>query len=148
MLVLNAHNTATPVSAELFVVVELFAEVGRESLEVLEVFLVDFGKGNSGGGLHVDELAEVGLAADEAVRNVLSSAEGGQMDNSLYGVNVVSDDNQLGLALFNEGGNVVKTKLNVDGLGSLAGTTVLSGFLKTELLFLLGLGLVLSEQLE
>ncbi len=43
MLVLNAHNTTTPVSAELIVVVELFTEVSRKSLEVLEVFLVDFG---------------------------------------------------------------------------------------------------------
>lgn len=55
--VLDAHNTTTPVSAELFVVVELFTEVSRKSLEVLEVFLVHFSKGNSGSSLQVNELA-------------------------------------------------------------------------------------------
>ena len=43
---------------------------------------------------------------------------------------------------------MVQTELDVNGLGSFAGTTVLSGLLKTELLFLLGLGFVLTEQLE
>ena len=93
MLVLDAHNTTAPVSAELFVVVELFTEVGRKSLKVLEVFLVHLGKGDSGSGLHVDELAEVSLAADETVRNVLSSAEGRQMDNCLNRINVMGDNN-------------------------------------------------------
>ena len=114
----------------------------------MEVFLVHFGKGNSGSSLHVDELAEVCLAADECVWNILSSAEGRQMDNSLNGINVVGDNNQLGLAFLDEGSHVVKTELDVDGLGSLAGTTVLGGLFKTELLFLLGLGLVFTEQLE
>lgn len=148
MLVLDAHNTTTPVSAELFVVVELFTEVGRKSLEVLEVFLVHFGKGNSGSSLEVDELAEVSLSADEAVRNILSSAEGGKVNNSLNGIYVVGNHNQLGLAFFNQSGHVVETELDVDWLGSLTSTTGFGGLLKTELLFLLGLGLVLSEQLE
>ena len=43
---------------------------------------------------------------------------------------------------------MVEAELDVDGLGGLAGTTVLGGLLETELLLLLGLGLVLSEQLE
>ncbi len=148
MLVLDAHNTTTPVSAELLVVVELFAEVNRKSLQVLEVLLVDFSESNSGSSLHVDKFAEVGLATDEAVRNVLTSAKGGQVDNSLNGVNVVSDHNELGLALLNEGGNVVQAELDVDGLGGFAGTTILSGLLKTKLLLLLGLWFVLSEELE
>lgn len=148
VLVLDTHNTTAPVSAELIVVVELLTEVGRKSLKVLEVFLVDFGQSNSGSSLHVNELAEVGLAADKAVRNVLSSAEGGQVNNSLNWINVVGDHNQLGLAFLNEGSHMVEAELNVDGLGGLAGTTVLGGLLETELLFLLGLGLVLTEQLE
>jgi hypothetical protein len=43
---------------------------------------------------------------------------------------------------------VVKTKLNVNWLGGLTGTTFLSGSLKTELLFLFGLGHVLGEELN
>lgn len=148
MLVLDAHDTTTPDSAELLVVVELLTEVGRKGLQVLEIFLVDFGKGNSGSSLHVDELAEAGLSTEEAVRNVLSSAKGGKMNNGLNGVNVVGNNNELGLALLNKSSHVVKSELDVDGLGSFAGTTLLSCGLKAELLLLLGLGLVLGEELE
>ena len=148
MLVLDAHNTTTPVSAELVVVVELFTEVASKSLQVLEVLSVDFSESDSGSSLQVDKLAEVGLATNEAVGNILASAESGQVDNSLNWVNVVSNHYELGLALLNKSSNVVKTKLDVDWLGGLASTTVLSGFLKTELLLLLGLWLVLSEELK
>ena len=148
MLVLDAHNTTTPVSAELVVVVELFTEVGSKSLQVLEVLSVDFSESDGGSSLQVDKLAEVGLATNEAVGNILASAESGQVDNSLNWVNVVSNHYELGLALLDKSSNVVKTKLDVDWLGGLASTTVLSGFLKTELLLLLGLWLVLSEELK
>lgn len=145
MLVLDAHNTTTPSSAELFVVVKLFAEVSRKSLQVLEIFSVDFSQSNSGSSLQVNKLAEVGLATYEAVWNILASAEGWQVDNSLNWVNVVGNHNELGFTFFDESGNVVKTKLDVDWFGGLINTTVLSLLLKTELLFLLGLWLVLSE---
>ena len=148
MLVLDAHNTTTPVSAELVVVVELFTEVASKSLQVLEVLSVDFSESDGGSSLQVDKLAEVGLATNEAVGNILASAESGQVDNSLNWVNVVSNHYELGLALLDKSSNVVKTKLDVDWLGGLSSTTVLSGFLKTELLLLLGLWLVLSEELK
>ena len=148
MLVLDAHNTTTPVSAELVVVVELFTEVASKSLQVLEVLSVDFSESDGGSSLQMDKLAEVGLATNEAVGNILASAESGQVDNSLNWVNVVSNHYELGLALLDKSSNVVKTKLDVDWLGGLASTTVLSGFLKTELLLLLGLWLVLSEELK
>ena len=148
MLVLDAHNTTTPVSAELVVVVELFTEVASKSLQVLEVLSVDFSESDGGSSLQVDKLAEVGLATNEAVGNILASAESGQVDNSLNWVNVVSNHYELGLALLDKSSNVVKTKLDVDWLSGLASTTVLSGFLKTELLLLLGLWLVLSEELK
>jgi len=148
VLVLDAHNTTTPVSAELLVVVELFTEVSRKSLQVLEILFVYFSESNSGSGLQVDELAEVGLATDEAVRNILSSAEGGKVDDSLNWIDVVSDHNKLGLVLLNKSSNVVKTELDVNGLGGLASTTGLCGLLKAKLLLLLGLWLVLSEELK
>ena len=147
MLVLKAHNTTTPVSTELFVVVELFLEGDRELLKILEVLLVHLGEGNAGSGLHVDELTEVGLSADEGVGNILSAAEGGQVKHGLNWVNIVGDDNQLGGALLNEGRHVVKTELDVDWLGGLSSTRLLSGSLKSELLLLSCLGHILSEQL-
>ena len=148
MHVLDAHNTTTPVSTELVVVVELFTEARRKSLQVLEIFFVDFSKSNSGSSLQVDELAKVGLAANEAERNILTSAEGGQVNNGLNRVDVVSDHNELGFVFLNKSSNVVKTKLDVNWFGGFAGTTSLSSFLKAELLLLLGLWLVLSEELE
>ena len=148
MHVLDAHNTTTPVSTELVVVVELFTEARRKSLQVLEIFFVDFSKSNSGSSLQVDELAKVGLAANEAERNILTSAEGGQVDNGLNRVDVVSDHNKLGFVFLNKSSHVVKTKLDVNWFGGFTGTTSLSSFLKAELLFLLGLWLVLSEELE
>lgn len=96
----------------------------------------------------MDELAEVGLTSDEAVWDVLSSAESWEMDNGLDGINVVGNNNQLGGTLFNKGGHVVETKLDVDGLSSLTLTLLLSISLEAELLLLLGLWLVLGEELE
>ncbi len=93
MLVLNTHNTATPVSAEFVVVIELFSEAHGEGFQILEVLSVDLGESNGGCGLHVDELSEVGLSSDEAVWHVLSSAESWEVDNSLDWVDVVGNDN-------------------------------------------------------
>ena len=147
VLVLDTHDTTAPLAAEGLVLVELLEELLFEGLEVLEVFLVDLSEGKAGGSLEVDELAKSGLSADEAERNFLLAAEGGEMDNSLDGVDVVGNDNELGLVLLDEGGNVVKTELDVHGLGGL-GILGLSSSLKAELLLLARLGRVLSEELE
>lgn len=148
VLVLDTHDTTTPVATLLLVVVELFAEGDRELLEILEVLFVNLSKGNAGSGLHVTELAKVGLSTDEAVRDILSAAKGGQVNDSLDGVNVVSDNNHLGNTLFNKGGDVVETKLDVDRLGSLASAVLLSSSLKSKLLLLTGFGHVLGEELK
>ena len=148
MLVLDTHDTTTPVTTLLLVVVELFAEGDRELLKVLEVLLVNLGKGNAGSGLHVAELAKVGFSTDKAVWNILSTAKGRQVNDSLDGVNVVSDNNQLGNTLFDKGGDVVETELDVDWLGSLASAVLLSGSLKSKLLLLTGFGHVLGQELK
>lgn len=147
MLVLDTHDTTTPVLALLVVVVVLLSELGGELLQVLHVLTLDLGEGDASGLLHVAELAEGGLSAEEAVRNVLSAAEGGQVDHGLNGVDVVGDDHELGLVLFNEGGHVVEAELKVHGLGAL-GILLLGGLEEAGLLLLLGLGLVLTEELE
>ncbi len=152
MLVLDAHNTTTPVSSEGLVLVELSAEVLGEELEVREVLLAHLGEGDAGGGLGVDELAEACLALDESIGDTLLSAESGEESHDLKGVDIMSDHDELGLALLNELGNVVETELEHDGLGSLLGlgTTSLVLGLSSESggLLLLGLGLVLSEEFK
>ena len=143
VLVLDTHNTTTPVSAELFVVVELFTEAGLEGLDILHVFLVYFGKSNGSGSLQVDKFSKGGLAADESVWNILSSAKSWKMDNSFNWVNVVGDEDKFCFVFFNKGGHVVETELDVVGLSGFACTSLLGGSLEAEFLLLLGLGLVL-----
>ena len=152
VLVLNTHNTTTPVSSEGLVLVELSAEVLGQDLEVLEVLLADLSESDAGGSLRVDELAEACLTLNEAVGDSLLSAESGEEGHDLKGINVVSDHNELSLAILNQAGNVVKTELEYNGLGGLLGlTTVLIGLsllLESDLLLLVGLGLVFSEQFK
>jgi hypothetical protein len=152
VLVLDAHNTATPVSSESLVLVELRAEVLGEELKILEVLLADLSEGDASGSLLVDKLSEATHTLDEGIGDVLLSAEGGQEDEKLNGVNVVGHHNELGLTLLDELSHVVETELEDNGLGSLLGVSAtllgLSLGLETSLLFLLGLGLVLGEKLK
>jgi len=148
VLVLEAHNTTAPLTAELVVLVVGLQEGLAEGLEIGVVLLVHISDGQAGGGLHVAELAEVGLAADEAEGNFLLTAESGQVDNSLDGVDVVGNHDQLGLVLLNESGNVVKTELDEHGLGAGLGVLGLGGSLEALLLVLSALSGVLGEQLE
>ena len=89
------------------------------------------------------EFTKVCFTTDEGEWNSLSSAESWQMYHNFNGINVVRDDNQFGFTFLNKSCYVIKTELDVNGLGSLAGTTLFSGSLKTELLLLLSLGRVL-----
>lgn len=152
VLVLDAHDTTAPVSSEGLVVVELSAEVLGQELEVLEVLLADLSEGDAGSGLLVDELAEACLALDEGEGDTLLAAEGGEENEELDGVDVVSHNDELGLALLDELGHVVETELEDDWLGSLLGlSTALLGLsltLESDALLLVGLGLVFSEQFK
>lgn len=148
VLVLDTHDTTAPLSALLLVVVVLLSELGGELVQVLHVLLVDFGQSDTGGSLQVAKLTEGSLSADEAVRNVLFAAKSGQVNHNLNGVNVVGNDHESSLAFFDKGGHVVKTELDVEGLGSLGSTALLSLSLESELLLDVGLGLVLAQELE
>ena len=150
MLVLDTHDTTAPLSGEVGVVVELSLELRAELVEVDEVFTADIGESDAGSRLEVDELAEVSLSADEAEGDTLLAAESGQVDDDLNRVNVVSDDNKLGLVLFNKSGDVVETKLDVERLVTLPGGILASlGLsLKSVGLLLVGLGLVLGKQFK
>lgn len=75
VLVLDAHDTAAPGAPELLVLVVLHVERLGERLEVLEVFAAHLGEGEASRSLLVDEFAEVGLSADEAVWHTTLAAE-------------------------------------------------------------------------
>ena len=63
--------------AELFVIIEVGSEGTCEVVEFSLVFLADFGEGNNGGVLLVDEASEGRLSLDETVWDVEFSAEVG-----------------------------------------------------------------------
>jgi len=148
VLVLDSHNTTSPVFLEGSVIVELGLEVSLEDIEVLHVFLLDLGEGNAGGGLGVAKLSELGLRLHEAEWNLLSSAESWEEDHKFSGVNIVSHNNELSLTFFTEGGDMVKTEFKVDWLWAGVSLLGLSLGLKSILLLLFGFGRVLGEELH
>ena len=153
VLVLDAHDTTAPLSEQLLVVVELALEEVAELLEVDEVLTSYLGQGDASSSLQVHKFAKVGLATDKAEGNTLLSAESGEMDDELDGVDVVGDHDQLGLVLLDERRHVVQTKLEVHGLLSLLVGTLVSGAsvslsLESVVLGGLGLGLVLVQQFK
>ena len=153
VLVLDTHEATTVHLVEGNVVVEVGHEGLLEGVEVLEVLLLDVGQGNAGGGLEVDELSEVGFTFDDAEGDTLLSAEGWKEAHELNWLDIGSDGDELGLAFFNEGGNMVESELKMnwlwsDVLGLVASLSSLSLRLESVLLDGLGLWLVLVEELE
>ena len=152
VLVLDTHDTTTPDLSESLVVVVVASEFLLENVEILEVFLVNFGESNAGSSLSVDEFAEACLTLNEAEGNTLLSAQSWQEDEEFNGVNVVSHNNELSLTIFNELSNVVETVLKNNWLGGLLGisTTLLAlgSGLESDLLLSLSFGLVFSKQFK
>jgi len=146
--VLDTHNTTSPGSAHLLVFVELELELSGEFLEVDHVFFVVLGDSNTGGGLLVNEFTESGLSSDEAVGDILLSAESGEEAHDFDGIDVVGNDNEFGNTVFNELSDVVETELEEDGLGSGLGITTIGNGLESVVLGLAGLGRVLGEELK
>lgn len=153
VLVLDAHNTTTPGSSDLLVVVVSSAEGLSKVLEIDNILSADIGDSDASGGLEVDKSAESGLASEEAEWDSLGSAKSWEMDDNLNWVDIMGNHDELGLAFFNESGDVVKTELEVSWLWSsvvslLSSLLGLSLSLETVGLLLLGLWRVLGEELE
>jgi len=103
----------------------------------------------------VDDRTETGLVLYDNVRNTHLSAKSGDKDNELNGVNVVGNDDKVGLLVLNEGNAVVETHLGEErllsillGLFAIIGSDSLSLLVETSLLLLLGLWAVLVEETE
>lgn len=116
------------------------------------VNLLNIGKSDNGSLLLVDEVTETSLTLDNDEGDVHLAAESREPDNELNGVNIVSNDDKLGLLGLDEGGDVVKTIL--EGLGLSGSLDLLALGLNSSLsletisLSLLGLRAVLAEELE
>merc|ERR1719335_38777 len=145
VLRLDAHDTATPLTVGILVVVEGAFHESLELVQVLLVLLLALGDGQASGGLLVDELSQARLGLDDAVRDLHLAAEGRQPADGLDRVDVVGDHDELSLLVLNQGGDVVQAELEASrGLG-VDGLTVLLGLGGLgETLLLLGVSLRLE----
>ena len=101
--------------------------------------------------LLVHESTETSLVLHDRVRDALETAEGREPDDELDRVDVRGDENQAGLLLLDEAGDVVEAKLEDGGLGRLdlvAGGLGLGGGLAARGALLARLRLVLGCELE
>ena len=105
--------------AQLLVLVEVSPEGSSQVVDLTLVLLSHVSQGHHCSILLVDQSAEGSLSLDEGVGDVQLSAEVGQPDDKLDGIDVVGDHNQLGLLVLDELGDVVEAELEVVGLGVL-----------------------------
>ena len=110
---LGPHNTATPLLAGF---VELVVEVGLDGLaergQVGLVLGTNVGQGKCRGCLLVDQGTQARLALDDAIRDTHLAAKGRKPNDKLDRVDVVRDDDQLGLLGFDQGRDVVQAVLD------------------------------------
>lgn len=148
---LQSHDSTTPLTEELGVLVELFVTQVLEDLELRLVLLVDFGEGNNGSGLLVDESSETGLVLHDEEGDLHLTAEGRKPQNKFEGVDITCDEDEGSLLLLNEGGNMLQSELQLTGdLGGclLTGSGGSGGVLNTLLLGGGSLRTVLVQQVE
>jgi len=145
--------TASPFLSNLKIVVVLGTEVLDQGFKVSIVLLAGASEGDSGGSLLVDEFTKSRLSLDEAVWDFLLSAEGWEPHNELDWVDIMSNDDELGLLVLDEVGDVVETVFQDLWLGSLVllvstFNLVLSGSQKSLFLLFLAFSGVLGEESE
>jgi len=98
VLILNTHDSTSPVFQEFVILIELLFEVFSEDIQILIIFLLDFGQSNAGGGLLVNKLSESCLSLNEAIGDSLLFAESGQEYQQLNWINIMSHNNELSFA--------------------------------------------------
>ena len=147
---LDSHDTTSVLSSESRVLVVQRSEVTSESVEIVLILFLDLSESNAGCGLLVDKLTETGLVLDESIRDILLATEHREVENKLDGVDIASDEDELGLVVLDERGDGAQTEL-VDRVG-VTGLLVLatSGSFLLQSLGLLSfsLRLVFSQKLE
>jgi len=112
-VVFVTHDTATfhlHVLSVAFIVV--FCSFLDEIGEVFLVFLIHLNNSKSSCRFLVHYLAQASLAFHNQIWDTLFSAQRWQPQYKLNGIHIVSNNDQLGCLLLNEGSYVIQTELN------------------------------------
>lgn len=125
----------------------------NEVLEGTLILSVHLSEGSDSAGLLADGITKTSLVLHDGVRDLLGAAQGGNPENELNGVDVVGNDNKLGLLLLDGAGDLLKARHDGEwGLGgdSLLGVGLLLGgnLGEASAALLAGLGGVLLDKLE
>jgi len=124
-----AEFASAPDSSELVEAVVIVSfDCSRQSVERCLMLFVDTGDGNSSGSLLSDEGSESGLVLHDTIWNLHLSTESREPNNQLNRVDIVGDNDKLGLLLFNEGSDMVDTELDEVGSLLLGGSGMFFGF--------------------
>lgn len=150
---LLATESSSPVVSGRFVLLSVVDLDGRDELGELSLVLrLDFTESENGSSLATDDGTETSLALDDSVGDTHLAAESGEEDDELDRVDIISDDDEVGLLVLDEGDDVVESRLDEEGLLGLVRLLsvgeVGSLGLEANLLLLLRLSLVLVQETE
>jgi hypothetical protein len=151
ILTLLAHHSTTPSTSDINVVIVLRSEGLAQSVKLSLVLLTDSGNGNGRTVLLVNQSTKTRLGLENAERNILLSAKSREPNNKLNWVNIMSNNNQLGLLILNSRSDLMETiderrRLLLSGI--LSSSLGLGNFLQALLLLLLSLWNVVLQQLQ
>lgn len=146
---LGTEQTTAPVTTDLVGTVVVVGLDGLDQFgEVGAIASIDAGQRDRRAGLATHQGAQASLALDDAVRDAHFAAQGRQEQDHLQWVDVVRDDDQLGLLLFDQlgdgvdaGAHKVRLLLWLDlfaaglGLGDLLQAVLLGQFRLWPVLF-------------
>jgi len=130
---LSSELASSPGLSKIGVVVERLSKEIGQSNEILSVLLLGSLESEASASLLVNHSSQSRLSLDDDVRDSHLSAKSGQPNDQLNRVNIVSDDDELGLLLLN---GIRDLRKSIDEIGLLGGCNGLS----------LGLGLRSLEQ--
>jgi hypothetical protein len=147
-----SQETTTPFSSQISIFIELSLEGLNQVIEFSLILLSDTSQSDTTGSLLANQFSESCLTSDEAERNFLLSAELRKPDDGFNGINIISNDDKSSFLILNETSNIVQAVLDSNrGLGVSSGLVFsleLGSFQSSFSLLLLGLRLVLSEELQ
>ena len=147
-LSLKTHDTTTPLLFNLGVSVAGVLAGSESSF----IFGLNSSQADARSGLLVDEGTELGLAGNDGVSNTHLVAESRKPHNKFERIDIVSNQDELGLLLFNELGNVIETVLSDEDVllsfDRLAFSFSLGLFNTLSLLFSSSFRSILGEEAE